>query len=404
MKHLYMIPAMILPALPAAADEQYSLLFAENNPSEIVRLLEEKDGQSPSDHFALGSAHFLSAIENAYQLRYQYDFGNLAAETGTGVPFLSLSITENPTAESFDPKALNTLFETAVQDLARSNQSLDQIQDGDAVSVTVDLTTLWLDINSNGTKEAGEEFYNVISAGLGFSDGGIEPTDLITTFDTSDAAWLSAYSHMLSGMSELALSTDPSNAVSMALAQIAQVDKLRGNEPFRPLWGMSEFASSQDMDILIASILAVFGELDAKHTQNAHAHFLQGIEDNKVFWRRLESETDNVNEFIPNDLQTSALPIEFPQGVGASWQAVLADAEAVLKGDLLLPHWRLGNQAGINLAAVLQDPSELDIVRLFLGHSVTPYAKRGPVIDFQSMEDFDAMTQGNSPLFAMILN
>ena len=404
MKYLTLLPAMILPAFPASADGHMSDLFADHNPSEVVTLLEQQNGQSPSDHFALGAAHFLSAIENAYQLRYQYNFGNLAAETGMDLPFLSLPIAENPSAEPFDPAALNTLFETAIQDLARANESLDQINDIDFVSLTVDLTGLWLDINSNGVKDDGEEFYNVLSAGLGFSSTDIAPPKIITTFDTADAAWLSAYSHMLSGMSELALSADPTNAVSTALAEVAHVDALRGDAPFRSLWGMSEIASSQDMDILVATVLAAFGDLDANHTQNAKAHFLNGIEDNKVFWQRLESETDNTNEFIPNDTQTSTMPIEFPQGIGATWQTVLSDVEAVLKGERLLPHWRLGEKAGVNLAAILDDPSALDLLRLFLGHSVTPYVERGPVIDFTSLENFDDMTQGNSPLFAMILN
>ncbi len=404
MKPRYVLPALLLPALPASADGHFNDLFMTHHPTEVVRILEVQGGQSPSDHFALGAAHFLSAIEHAYQLRYQYDFGNLAAETGMDFPFLSLPIEENLEAADFDPQVLDTFFETAIDDLAQSKASLSRINDGDLVAVTVDLTGLWLDVNSNGIKDAGEEFDRLLAAGLGFSSQSFEETQLMTTFDIADAAWLSAYGHMLSGMSELVLSTNPSEAVSAAFVEIERVNSIRGDAPFLPLWGMSSFAETQDFDILFASLLALFGELDGDHTRNAKGHFLNGIDDNKDFWRRLEAETDNKNEFIPNELQTSVLPIEFPQGIGQSWQNVLADAEAVMTGELLLPHWRLGEEAGINLSAILDDPSHLDIVRLFLGHAVTPYAERGPVINLDSLNEFDRMTQGNSPFFAMILN
>ena len=404
MKYALLLPILLLPALPAHADGHFAKLFTDHNPSEIVSRLAQDESDTASDHFALGAAHFLSAIENAYQLRYQYDFGNFAAENGVDAPFLTLPVQENPNPAAFNPAILDALFETALQDLARSTQALSQIGDDDDVSVTVDLTTLWLDINANGTKDAGEEFYGVLSAGLGFESASLDNTPILTNFDTADAAWLSAYGHMLSGMSELALSVRPSDAVSEALSNVAHIDGIRGQQPLRPLWGMSDFARSPEMDILVASTLAVFGDPSPTHTRSAHSHFLQGIEDNKAFWRRLEAEKDNSNEFIPNDQQTSAMPIVFPQGIGNSWQSVLADAEAVLKGDLLLPHWRVGNEGGINLAKILQNPEDLDIVRLFLGHSSKAYIEAGPVIDFATLDAFDEMTQGNSPMFALILN
>jgi len=79
-------------------------------------------------------------------------------------------------------------------------------------------------------------------------------------------------------------------------------------------------------------------------------------------------------EFIPNDRQSSALGFDFPQGIGDSWLEVLKDAEDVLTGDLLLPHWRLGDTAGLNLDLLLNDPPNIDIIGLFHGYSLAPYA------------------------------
>ena len=70
----------------------------------------------------------------------------------------------------------------------------------------------------------------------------------------------------------------------------------------------------------------------------------------------------------------------------------------------LIPHWRLGSNAGINLEKVLLDPPEVDLIGIFQGYSLAPYAETGRLISTESLERFDQLTQGNSPIFAILLN
>ena len=100
---------------------------------------------------------------------------------------------------------------------------------------------------------------------------------------------------------------------------------------------------------------------------------------NRISWARVAKEADDNLEWIPNARQTSALGLDLPPNTGAIWLTVLADLEALVKGQLLLPHWRLGDRASVNLGLYLQDPGPLDAARVFQGSTIMPYAQKGTV-------------------------
>jgi hypothetical protein len=125
---------------------------------------------------------------------------------------------------------------------------------------------------------------------------------------------------------------------------------------------------------------------------------------NALFWSRVARETDNDAEWIPNKGQVSALGIDFPDDIGVRWQRVLADAADVLNGDLLIPFWRLADGQGINLARLLQDPPDIDLVGLLQGGTLLPFIEEGPVVNGASLFAFDQLVSGQSGLYALILN
>ena len=73
----------------------------------------------------------------------------------------------------------------------------------------------------------------------------------------------------------------------------------------------------------------------------AYGHFPYVTEENRRFWTLVALETDNTGEWVPNDHQVSGLGLTMPPGTGDRWQAVLADAEKLLKGEVLIPHLSL---------------------------------------------------------------
>jgi hypothetical protein len=84
---------------------------------------------------------------------------------------------------------------------------------------------------------------------------------------------------------------------------------------------------------------------------------------------------------------------------------VLSDAEKVLRGELLIPYWRLGEGAGVDLGALLQDPpQEVDVAGLIQGATLLPYLRQGPLANAQNLWRFSMLVQGDSALYMVMLN
>jgi len=116
-------------------------------------------------------------------------------------------------------------------------------------------------------------------------------------------------------------------------------------------------------------------------------------------------ETDDHNEWVPSDKQTSALGLRFPAGTSAAWLAVLSDIEKVLDGDLLLPHPILGEGIGLNVALYLDNPAPIDISAWLHGHGAVAYLQAGPTLSDESWNAFDRLVgRGNGLLMAVMLN
>jgi hypothetical protein len=151
-------------------------------------------------------------------------------------------------------------------------------------------------------------------------------------------------------------------------------------------------------------LIALSRTPDKALAQDAYSHFLSMIEENRRFWSLVALETDNTGEWVPNDNQVSGLGLIMPPGTGERWQAVLADAEKALKGELLIPHWRFGAEAGINLKKAFENPPAVDLVTWIQGEGLLPYAEKGPQMGGQAWRDFEDIVQGDAMLFAVFLN
>lgn len=143
---------------------------------------------------------------------------------------------------------------------------------------------------------------------------------------------------------------------------------------------------------------------DATHTRAAHAHLLNMIAENKVFWAGIEIETDNTNEWIPNQNQSAALGFELDPETGAVWQEILTDAEALLNGELLIDYWRISPAGGVNVQKLFMNPPPVDIVTWVQGAGLLPYLERGAVITSANLRRFESLTGGNPLLFSFLLN
>lgn len=386
----------LLLAAPAAA-ETISEEIARTGLSATETRLAALATPTNEDLFALAGLRFLGGIEQALQLRWKTGVKADWSE----LPILRLPIPENPDAIPFQAADFTALIRNLDADMDASREALTKLGDK-PFALEVRVADLWFDINANGTREAGESLAEVTGMALGGGRGmGVAVEDPVITFDTADAAWLSAYTHFLSGFASTALAYDPEPAIQRVIESSKKIYELWGTTP--PSNAMDMMFGRQ-VDRIAMVLHALSNTPDKALAQDAYSHFLSMIGENRRFWSLVALETDNTGEWVPNDKQVSGLGLMMPPGTGERWQAVLADAEKALKGEVLIPHWRFGAEAGINLKKAFENPPPVDLITWIQGEGLLPYAEKGPRMSGQAWRDFEDLVQGDAMLFAVFLN
>lgn len=351
---------------------------------------------TPDERFALGGVLFLGSVERALQLRYRHGIDPDFAF----IPVLRLPIAENPSPEPFAPDVIDTMFAEISADMDRAVAVLDTIGDDDAVSVPVNLSDIWFDIDDDGARRDGEGLLAVLGEGFNLRIAAdVAPPTI--RFDTADAAWLSAYAHFVAAFSEAVQALSPEEAIAAILEStqaFAEINARTGSS------GRGAYLFASFVDVAAITLTAIEQQPDPVHSRAVLAHMRAMIADNRVFWTRVAAETDDKGEWIPNDDQTAAIGLTFPPGTGAAWLDVLDELDLLLKGERLLPFWRLGDGAGLNLVRLLEDPPEIDIISIVQGRALLPYVEVGPVISPEELRRFDQLVQGESVVFAVVLN
>jgi hypothetical protein len=347
--------------------------------------------------FALAGLRFLGGVEAALQLRWQTGIRADWSE----LPILRLPIPENPAPRAFAPADFTALLTGLDADMEAARAALDQLGD-QPFALEIRLSDLWFDINASGTRDQGEDLASV--AGLTLGGGrimAVPVSDPVVVFDNADAAWLSAYTHFLSGFTSVALAYDPEPAIQRVLDASEGIYALWGDTPPPNAFDMM---FGRQVDRVAMVLFALSNTPDKALAADAHAHFLSMITENRRFWALVEAETDDNREWVPNERQSSGLGIILPPETGARWQAVLADAEKLLNGDILIPHWRFGGEAGINLKKMFENPPPIDLVTFIQGEGLLPYAEKGPRMTLNAWNDFERLVSGDAALFAVFLN
>lgn len=358
---------------------------------------------APTDEekFALGGVRFLRAIEISFQIRWQ---NGMTDRTGL-LPLLRLPVPDNPAPAPFDAGAVAEIFRQAETTLTGAHQVLETIPDTADFGLTVNLADLWFDVNANITRDPGEGLIEIAGPALmGWQWSQRDPATPapVIRFDVADAAWLAAYAHGLQAFSQVALAYDPTEPVARILATRARLAEY-GPLPLDAYLGMeSEGLGTID---LIALVLATLNQQpDAARMTAARDNLLAAVDQNRLFWTRVAAETDNQAEWLPNDNQTSALGLTLPPGTGAVWQGVLADGEALLKGEKLIPYWRSGPGAGINLAKLFTEPRPVDVPGWIQGWAAMPYYQAGETVSAENWGRFESLVTGDAMLMALWLN
>lgn len=354
------------------------------------------------DIFAIGGLQFLQGIERALQLQWRTGMDQTAGDMGgeLGIPLLRLPLPPNPAPEPFQGALVTRLFTDLDADMQAARTALASLPEGEDFGLEISFSDLWFDVNANGTRDAKEDALLLLGPqlmGWQWQDPAPAAPPLVVRFDAADAAWLAAYTHVLSGIANAILAYDPAASIDRVIAAKAAF----GPTP-APEYSYFNFEDFADAFAMLEG--AVNQPPDAAHAKAVKDHFLAMIADNRRFWALVAHEADNDREWIPNDRQTSALGIALPAGTGDTWLGVLADGEALLQGRLLVPYWRGAAGQGLNLARMFDEPAPVSITGWIQGWAAVPYLEKGPVIDSASFRRFEALMGGNAGLMMVFLN
>ena len=403
---------VLLFCLPASAEtlsaDTLSAEIGQKGLAQVEARLAALPGRTEAETFALGGVQFLRAVEISFQDRWSAGLTDRSAM----LPLLRMPLPPNPAAKAFDPASVVGIFIHTGDKLAQAKATLAALPDSADFGVEIALSDLWFDVNANAVRDPFEGIADIIgTAALGggtepAADGTTPPQNLPTVrFDIADAAWLAAYSDLLNGFCDMVRAYDPTEPLTRI---IAARDKMLSLGPAYPdfIFGdMGNGPEALDGFDLIAVILATLNQQpDKSRMASARAHLLATVAENRVFWNRVAAETDDAQEWLPNEHQHSAIGIDLPPGTQASWLAVLSDVEDVLNGKKLLPFWRVGPPAGINLAKVFTDPAPIDVAGWVQGWAALPYLEKGTLTDPANTDAFDRLVEGQSMLFSLYLN
>lgn len=399
--------------IPATAD--ISTFIAENGLAAAEEQLRSVTDPSPDDLMALGGVTFLRVVETVYQERWRYGFSG----TQMPIPMLQAQLPQNPRPEPVGAGVIDEILSRVIADMAATDAVLARIPAEADPALLLRLPDLWLDVDADGERSPGEGFVDlVLPALLGpwqlyqlrerAKAQPDQPNPLVATirFDKPDVSWLRAYTHLVSAIAETIRAFGPTTQLQEILDFRAAIDMQReaslAKSPMLLFAEREEFAFLVDTAVMITEMLRT--PPDADGLARARDHYSRMVALNRQFWKELQQETDDEMEWIPLPTQTAALGFDVPEEVDTHWLAILEDGQKILDGELLIPHWRMAEGFGINLAAYIDAPGPLPILQLFQGNAFLPYVERGEIVSAENWQRFQMLVRGNAGLFAVLLN
>ncbi|ODT60919.1 MULTISPECIES: hypothetical protein [Paracoccus] len=386
-----LLAALLLTACPAGAQEVSDLIARDGLSGARAAL--EAQVPAPDRDLALATTRFLGGIEAAFHARHRIG----ATDPLVPLPLLGASLPPNP-----DPQPMTADFITAMmRDLSVAMQDTrDALPDAPATLI-LDLRDLWLDVDGDGTRGAGEDL--IALAALPPPEGGAQ-----IRFDGADIHWLRAYTHLIEGVATLILAFDPEPALAGRIALDAaladQFAQPPGQMARAPTFDSQAQAFGPVLDRIAVVLQTLRQQPDPALTRAAGDHLRAMVAANRLFWAEVAQETDNDREWIPNEAQDAALGFDLPPGTGPLWLSILEEVDQALEGRMLIPHWRMAPGHGVDLAMWLDDPRPVDVIDWLQGSAALPYARPGLTVGRDNWDRFVDSLGGRAGLYMLLLN
>jgi hypothetical protein len=374
--------------------------------------------RNPADdqaRFGLGVLQFLRAVERLGQSLHRHgglaDGGRLARI----MPLLRLPVPPNPAPAETTYADVRGMIEVFVADLAAAEKTLAAVRDPD-VSLPLRFGFVRLDLDGDGKAGEAEALWRLHAAMTGqprqeYHGGKFWiPTDaeqrgaaerLHLRLDRGDAFWLQGYCHLLSAIGEAALAHDMESSFGDMAPYLFARPRV-GSLPAEMFAEEEWLAGYAD---LFASVSKPWPVVAPDRMRSALGHLEEVVRLSRETWRVIEAETDDAGEWIPNANQTGTFPdTQVTAEMIAGWKEFLDEAERILAGRRLVPHWRLDKGRGVNLRRVFLEPRPFDVVRWCQGAAAVPYVEEGNCTEPDTWWRLQRTFRGNFIGFAIWFN
>ena len=361
---------------------------------------------SPADdqvRFALGGTEFLMAVERMSQSMYRY---GLEQPRGLEreIPFFRFPVPHNPRPEHLTYEKIRDVLKQAVADFAVAEATLAGIGNKE-VELPVAVGLVRLDLNGDGTASEDETLWRVFDATLGGGNLAAQDAErFVVVFDRGDVAWLRGYGHLLSALAELMLAYDWQAGFDTTFHMFFPNAGLPNSalNDYRP-GAFEGFDPGPIADMIAFIHLAHWPLMEPERMARVLAHLESVVSLSRESWKFILAETDDNAEWIPNPSQKSGvLGITMTQQRVDGWMMFLDEFNALLKGQKLIPHWRLAK--GINLRRVFAEPTAFDPILWAQGSAALPYAEYGQLTTAETWNRIMDFFEGNFLGYAIWFN
>lgn len=349
--------------------------------------------------FGLGVLQFFSAVEKLGQNFYQYGLDPEPARQ-LGIPFLRLPVPRNPRPAPIDYQQWQVLLEDLHQNLQAAEATLAQVEDA-SVKLPINFAAIRLDLNGDQTlsqEEAFWQIYRLYNANV--PDTPPEAAQPLTiVFDTGDVYWLRGYCHLLMTLTDTILAYDTQEYFErLGYLFFPNLQTPYGVPQVSDRFGINF------VDAITALHLLQFEPQAPERLLSALDHARSVLALSHQSWDSILAEEDNDREWVPNADQTSVVPAVVTVEQIESWRHLLDEADTLLSGKKLLPHWRFEGNQGINLQQVFLEPQFFDLVLWVQGGAALPYLEAGELTQGETWRDLIRVFGGNFTGFAIWFN
>lgn len=405
--------ALSAPALAAeSGDIALRHLYAGTSSQGIAELDARPDAEA---RFGKGLLQFTNAIENFGRELYRYGF---APNWGWGgVNFASqllIPVPANPNPEPLDYEKLRTVLTLLVDEMDEAQKTLREAGVAGDYVIPLDVMKIGLDLDGDGRSAPGESIAAMLGGAMGLANprrsSPAEPAPLVIGLDRADAIWLAGYTNIVAMQADFLLAHNFHELFDATFHRLFPGAGLPLENDIRGRRARSQGYELLDPDseVTVADLIALIHTIDwpvvePDRLKRVRERLLTITALSRQNWAAITAETDNDRELLPNPDQTAAVGRArvSAQQIRA-WQSTLDTFDQVVKGELLIPHWRFAK--GFDANAYFETATQPDLVMLLSGYDALPFLKDGPIATEASFSAFLRAFGGNWPGYAFWFN